>query len=82
MSPWHSHGMQHDDAARDDAPHVISVRRLAAMADYHPGSIRRLIQERRSIGAFAVRVGPHWRFKREDVDRWLRGEIDGQQEAG
>jgi excisionase family DNA binding protein len=52
----------------DDSP-LIDVIELAAYLQVHRETIYRLLK-RRKLPAF--KVGYDWRFRKEEIDRWLR----------
>ena len=48
---------------------LISLSATAKLLDQHPGSIRRMVREKRSVEP--VRVGKKIYFRRSDVSEWL-----------
>jgi excisionase family DNA binding protein len=47
------------------------VRELAGYLRVHQATVYRLLKEKK-LPAF--RVGADWRFNREAIDRWMRGQ--------
>jgi len=57
-------------------PMLVGINVLAERSGYKPASIRNMASQRRSIGALALRVSGRLRWRIEDVERWLAGELD------
>lgn len=58
-------------------PKLVGIDVLAERSGYKAGSIRNMVSQGRSIGALALRVSGRLRWRIEDVERWLAGELDG-----
>lgn len=56
------------------APDVMTVEQLAAYLQIAKSTLYKLAQEGKSPGQ---KVGKHWRFRKDTIDRWL----DEQEEA-
>jgi excisionase family DNA binding protein len=50
---------------------VLTVNELAIYLRVHPTTIYRLLKSRQ-LSAF--RVGSDWRFRRDTIDEWVRGQ--------
>jgi excisionase family DNA binding protein len=59
--------MEHDGAV------VMKVKDVARYLGVHPTTVYRLLKDR-ALPAF--RVGSDWRFTRDAIDDWIRGQID------
>lgn len=55
-------------------PAVMTVEEVAEYLRIPRGSVYRLAQRG---GIPAHKVGRHWRFRRETIDRWLDAEVAG-----
>jgi excisionase family DNA binding protein len=52
-------------------PRVLTVRELAGHLRIPQGTVYRLFRERKLPG---TRLGSDWRFKREEIERWMIDE--------
>ncbi len=57
-------------------PKLVGIDVLAERSGYRAASIRNMVSQGRSIGAWAIRVSGRLRWRLEDVERWLAGELD------
>ncbi len=53
-------------------PEVYTVDEVARALKLHPYTIRRLVREKK-IRAF--KIGGHWRFKKDDINRLLSNSV-------
>lgn len=58
-------------------PKLVGIDVLADRSGYKATSIRNMVSRGRSIGALAFRVSGRLRWRIDDVERWLAGELDG-----
>jgi excisionase family DNA binding protein len=63
------------EAAPVDPPKVMTIDELAAYLQVAKSTLYKLAQEGKVPGQ---KVGKHWRFKKEAIDRWLE---DGPTES-
>ncbi len=52
---------------------VLTIKELAVYLHVHPTTIYRLLREDK-LPAF--RVGANWRFRREEIDKWMLAKLD------
>lgn len=50
---------------------IMTIRELSEFLRVHPTTIYRLLRQGRLPG---FRVGSNWRFSREAIERWERGQ--------
>jgi excisionase family DNA binding protein len=53
--------------SKNETPSILTLENVAQYLRVHPSTIYRLLK-RRELPAF--KVGRHWRFDRESIDRW------------
>lgn len=59
---------------RTDEDQVLTIDELAAYLKVSKSTLYKLVQEGKVPGQ---KVGRHWRFRRETIDRWLDQSNDG-----
>jgi excisionase family DNA binding protein len=56
-------------------PDVMTIDQLAAYLQIAKSSLYKLAQEGKVPGQ---KVGKHWRFKKDAIDRWLEDQPEGR----
>jgi excisionase family DNA binding protein len=56
------------ERVRGDIPPVMTLKELSDYLKVHPSTIYRLLK---TGNLHAFKVGRDWRFKVEEIDRWL-----------
>lgn len=59
---------------RANPPDVMTVEQLSAYLQIAKSTLYKLAQEGRVPGQ---KVGKHWRFKKDAIDRWLEAQPEG-----
>lgn len=59
---------------RTDEHQVLTIDELATYLKVSKSTLYKLVQEGKVP---AQKVGRHWRFRRETIDRWLDGNSEG-----
>ncbi len=57
--------------ATENAPEILTLEQAAAFLQVSPRTVQRLVAEGRMPGR---QVGSQWRFDREQLREWVRGE--------
>ncbi len=57
-----------------DEDQVLTIDELAAYLKVSKSTLYKLVQEGKVPGQ---KVGRHWRFRRETIDRWLDSNSEG-----
>ena len=52
-------------------PEVYTVEEVASALKLNPYTVRRLVREKKIR---AIKIGGHWRFKKDDIKRLLTGK--------
>lgn len=59
---------------KTDPPDVMTVEQLSAYLQIAKSSLYKLAQEGKLPGQ---KVGKHWRFRKDAIDRWLEDHPEG-----
>ena len=63
-----------DSAMQTDEDQILTIEELANYLKVSKSTLYKLVQEGKVPGQ---KVGRHWRFRRETIDRWLDRTSDG-----
>ena len=56
-------------------PEVMTIEQLCSYLQLSRSTLYKLAQERKLPGQ---KVGKHWRFRKQVIDEWLRGQEGGK----
>ncbi len=67
------------EAAGDLSSEIMTLQQVAEYLLCHPSTIYRLLKNHRIP---ALRLGSDWRFRRSDIDKWIRDSQMNPEDAG
>lgn len=58
---------------------LIDANEVASLLGLHPKTVQQMARTGRVPG---IRIGKFWRFRKSEIDRWLRSEVNYAGYAG